>query len=50
MSTRTTILAAAAGLALVTGCSQEGKGDNPAAATSDAATGTVAASLGARSV
>jgi len=45
MSTRTTILAAAAGLALVTGCSQEGKGDNPAAATSDAATGTVAASV-----
>jgi uncharacterized surface protein with fasciclin (FAS1) repeats len=45
MSARATVLAAAAALALLGGCSQDGAGDEPLAATSDAAADTVAAAV-----
>lgn len=46
MSARVTLLAAAGALALAA-CSEQGQGDEPVAATSDAAAGTVAAAVAA---
>mgnify|MGYP000501125627 CR=1 FL=1 len=45
MSARATLLAAAIGMTLLGGCSQEGAGDEPVAATGVSGNGTVAAAV-----
>ena len=47
MSAHRTVVAAAAGLLALAACSQQDQGDEPAAATSGTAIGTVAATVGA---